>query len=127
MTDQHKIVLYGPAASADRISAHMFRDLLDVLVEGAERALRFRIEGRSTARGTPPAWLRPASDFDLIRAPHVGVATALIEAKPLISTMPDRFRQGDVFADLDPRQSAIELFERALGEVARTAEGPCRR
>ena len=117
MTHQHKVVLHGPAASRDRVSGHVFRDLLDVLVEGAERALRFRIEGRSTAKGASPQWLRQAADFSLVRDPDLDASSARIEAEPLIHTMSARFKQGDMFADLDPRQSPIELFETALEDA----------
>lgn len=122
MSDQHKVVLHGPAAGHDRVSAHVFRDLLDVFVEGAERALRFRIEGRSTAKGTAPQWLRRASDFSLVRRPDLDASAAVIEAQPLINTMPDKFKQGDLFVDLDPRQSPIELFESALEDALRGNE-----
>lgn len=117
MAVEHRIILRGPGVTQDRISGHLFRDLLDVLIEGAERALRFRLEGRSTARGTQPAWLRSASDFSLLRRSELDVSSALVEARPLVETMPDRFRQDDMFSDLDPKQSPIELFESALEEA----------
>lgn len=122
MSDQHKVVLYGPGAAHDRVSAHVFRDLLDVFVEGAERALRFRIEGRSTAKGKAPQWLRHASDFSLVRQPDLDTSAALIEAQPLIRTMPERFKQEDLFVDLDPRQSPFDLFESALEDALRGDE-----
>lgn len=115
MNDKHQIVLHG--VPEDRISGHLFRDLLDVLVEGAERTLRFRIEGRSSAMGPYPKWLRPAADFALVREPKLGANQAIIEARPLVETMPDRFRQEDMFADLDPKRSPIELFEDALEDA----------
>lgn len=117
MSEQHKVVLHGPAAGHDRVSGHVFRDLLDVLVEGAERALRLQIEGRSTAKGAAPHWLRQAADFSLVHRPEVGASAAVIEASPLMSSMPERFRQGELFDDLDPRQSPIELFEAALEDA----------
>lgn len=117
MSEQHKIVLHGSGVDRDQISGHLFRDLLNVLVEGAEQALRLRIQGRSTARGTPPTWLRSAADFSLLRPPELDASIALIEARPLFETMPHRFQQGDLFADLDPNQSPIELFEDALEDA----------
>jgi len=117
MSDQHKVILYGAGVAPDRVSAHVFRDLLDVFLEGAERALRFRMEGRSTAKGAPPHWLRSASDFSLVRRADLEASAALIEACPLIETMSERFKQGDMFVDLDPRQSPLELFEAALEDA----------
>jgi hypothetical protein len=97
----------------------LFRDLLDVLVEGSERSLRFRLEGRSSPKGAQPKWLRPAADFSLLRTPTLGASSAVIEAHPLVETMPERFQQGDLFADLDPRRSPIDLFEDALEDALR--------
>lgn len=118
MTNLHQIILSGPAVSDERISGHLFRDLMDVLVDGAERALRYRIEGRSTAGGGPyPKYLRAAADFALLRKPELGANSAVIEARPLVETMPDRFVQGEMFADLDPSRSPIDLFEDALEDA----------
>jgi len=117
MAQTHSIRLKGPGASKEGVSAHLFRDLLDVLVEGAERALRFRIEGRSTAQGTPPRWLRPAADFVLLRVPELPASQATIQAPSLLSTMPERFHQGELYADLDPNKSPIEFFEDALEDA----------
>ncbi|MEQ8278967.1 MAG: hypothetical protein RMA76_32510 [Deltaproteobacteria bacterium] len=117
MSEQHKIVIRGSAVGDDRISGHVFRDLLDVLVEGSERALRFYIDGRSTARGTQPGWIRSAADFQLVRGVEGDAGTAIVEARPLIETMPERFQQSELFSDVDPALSPIELFENALEDA----------
>lgn len=118
MMHQHTITLAGPAASAEGLSSHVLRDLFDVLVQGAEQSLRLRIEGRSTARGTAPAWLRPASDFQMIDIERgEGQRTLKLVAPALIDTMPGRFPQADLFDDLDPRRSPLEFFEDALEEA----------
>ncbi|MGI5863487.1 MAG: hypothetical protein ACOX6T_15735 [Myxococcales bacterium] len=119
MSDLHKVILQGPAARDDKVSGHLFRDLLDVLVEGSKRSLRFRLEGRSTFKGPQPKWLRTAADFDLLREPGLGASSAVIQARPLVETMPERFQQGDLFVDLDPRKSPVELFEDALEDALR--------
>ncbi|MBI5547199.1 MAG: hypothetical protein HY901_25235, partial [Deltaproteobacteria bacterium] len=119
MSDLHTVTLKGPAARDERVSGHLFRDLLDVLVEGSERSLRFRLEGRSSPKGPQPKWLRTAADFDLLRRPELGASSAVIEARPLVETMPERFHHGDLFVDLDPRKSPVELFEDALEDALR--------
>lgn len=118
MIHEHTITLKGPAASEAGLSGHVLRDLFGVLVQGAEQSLRFRLEGRSTARGTAPAWLRPASDFQMVDlARGVGTRTMRIEARSLVESMPDRFPQADLFEDLDPTRSPLEFFEEALEEA----------
>lgn len=119
MSGLHTVTLEGPAARQERVSGHLFRDLLDVLVEGSERSLRFRLEGRSSPKGPQPRWLRTAADFDLLRRPELGASSAAIEARPLVETMPERFQRGDLFADLDPRKSPVELFEDVLEDALR--------
>jgi hypothetical protein len=117
MSHDHRVALHGPQAADDRISGHLFRDLLDVLIEGSERALRFRIEGRSAPAGPRPAWLGRIADFSLLRVPELGASTAAIESKPLIETMPERFKQNELFDNLDPSKSPIELFEDGLEDA----------
>ena len=118
MTHKHTITLHGGGASKERISAHLFRDLLDLLVDGAEKSLRYRIEGRSTVGGGRyPRSLRPAADFVLVRGAGHEANSAVIEARPLIETMPERFHQGDMFDDLDPSKSPVDLFEDALEDA----------
>lgn len=115
MVHNHTITIKGPAAAAAGLSGHLLRDLMDVLVQGAEQSLRFAIEGRSAATGTPPTWLRAAADFDMIdlsKSPRG--RTFKLEARPMLESLPDRFNQSDLFDDLDPRQSPLELFELAL-------------
>lgn len=119
MSEQHKIVVRGSAVGDGRVSGHVFRDLLDVLVEGSERALRFYMDGRSSAPGTQPSWLRSAADFELVRDAELDAGTVLVEAKPLIETMPDRFQQSELFSDVDPAMSPIDLFENALEDALR--------
>ncbi len=118
MIREHTITLWGPAATEVGVSGHLLRDLFDVLVQGAEQSLRFRIEGRSSARGAAPAWLRSASDFRMIDlVAGNGARTMRVEARSLVDTMPERFAQKSLFEDLDATRSPIELFEDALEEA----------
>lgn len=118
MTHEHHITLKGPAVEDRGVSGHLLEDLVGVLVQGTERALRYRLEGRSTAPGAPPAWLRPASDFRLLSIVEAkGVRTFEVQAQPLLQSMPERFQQGQLFDDIDPRKSPLELFEDALEDA----------
>lgn len=118
MNHTHTITLAGPGLDAPGMSSRLIRDLFDVLVQGAEQSLRFRMEGRSTARGAAPAWLKPASDFRMLEiADGKAKRTFKLDAPSLIETMPDTFSQSDMFDDLDPRRSPLELFENAVEEA----------
>ena len=118
MTHEHHITLKGPVLEARGLSGHLLRDVFALLVQGTERSLRYRLEGRSTAPGSPPAWVRPASDFQLLAiAESKGARTFEVHAPPLLVSMPDRFKQGQLFDDIDPRKSPFELFEDALEDA----------
>lgn len=118
MVHEHTITLIGERARDRGLSGHVLRDLFRVLIDGSEQSLRFRLEGRSTARGTPPAWLRPASDFQMVELSRTNDSQTLrLEARALVDSMPDKFQQADLFDDLDPKQSPLELFEDALEEA----------
>ena len=123
MSLEHHITLRGPALERRGVSSHLLRDVVALLVQGTERSLRYRLEGRSTAPGALPSWLRPASDFQLIAIGEAqGTRTFEVHAQPLLESMPERFSQGTLFDDLDPRKSPLELFEDAL-EDALLAKG----
>lgn len=118
MVHEHTITLRGPAAETAGLSAHLLRDLFDVLVQGAEQSLRFRLEGRSSPSGSPPAWLRNAADFEMVDlARSRSGRTFRLKAKSLVDSMPERFRQAKLFEDLDPDRSPLELFELALEQA----------
>ncbi|MDP1920253.1 MAG: hypothetical protein Q8L14_28670 [Myxococcales bacterium] len=115
MVHEHTITLRGPALDGPGVSGHLLRDLFGVLVQGAEQSLRFRLEGRSTFRGTQPAWLRSAADFQMLEIERArGSRTLKLEALSLLESMPDRFEQGTLFDDFDPRRSPLAFFEDAL-------------
>jgi len=111
----HDIRLEGPAIRAERISGPLLHDLLHLIVEGSQKALRFRLEGRSTARGTPPAWLKSASSFDVLQ--EKDGKTVHLDVPSLLETMPERFKQLELFADLDPTKSALDFFEDGLEDA----------
>lgn len=123
MTHEHVITLRGTSAGDERVSGHLLRDLLDILVEGSEQTLRYRIEGRSTARGTPPGWLRPASDFQIEALHAAGEPLAFkVDARPLAEVMPEKFAQATLFEGVDGSKSPVDLFEDTLEEAIRGDE-----
>lgn len=114
---QHEIRFAGPAVGRDRVSAPVLSDLLRIMVDGAEEVLRFRLEGRSRAKGTKPAWLRTAADFHFL--PTADPSVVKLEASPLRQVLPDKFKQRDFFETVDPEKSALDLFEDGLEDALR--------
>src|SRR5687768_2041914 len=109
--NEHVIRLQGAAAGGPGVSGHVMRDLVEVLVTGTEQTLRYRIEGRSTAKGTVPKWLKVASDFTLVWEPgKQDGATFAVISRPLTESLPDRFTQLGLLEDFDPAKSPVELF-----------------
>lgn len=118
MTDfrTSRISLDGPKARGTTIAAAALRDILDILLEGSQRAVRLAVEGRSTARGTVPGWLEDAASFDLT-AIEDGSTRLAIAARPLRDTIPTHFAQLDIFGESDGELSGVEVFTRGLGSA----------
>jgi len=62
---RHTIKLEGEAAHGARVSIHVLSALLQALVDATQRALRFRVDGRSNLHGKAD-WLDKATDFQLV-------------------------------------------------------------
>jgi hypothetical protein len=114
---QHEISLRGPAARGTIVAAAVLRDLLDVVLQGCQQAVRLRCEGRSTAPGQPPAWLDQAAAFD-VTGIRQGSTQVLVAAQPLRTGAPDHFAQIDMFDEVDTEQSALDLFLIGLCDAA---------
>lgn len=114
---RHEIKFTGPAVGTDRVSAPLLSDLLKIMVDGAEEVLRYRLEGRSRAKGAKPSWLRTAADFQFL--PTGDPSVIRLEALPLRQALPDRFKQRDFFETVNPDKSAIDLFEDGLEDALR--------
>lgn len=113
---EYTIYLYGLSPADHGLPGRVVRHLLDVLDEGARGAVRLRLEGRSTAPGTPPAWLEQASAFDLIGFAREAPGVRL-RGPTLREALPDRFAQGTLFPVVDPDDSAIGLFSESLADA----------
>lgn len=98
------------------MSGALLRDLLDVLVDGTRRALRLRVEGRSTARGTPPAWLSAGAAFDVV-ALEEGSTVIEIEAPTLDEALAAEVAQIALFEELDASRPGFELLTESLSDA----------
>ena len=94
----------------------LLRDLLDVVVDGCQQAVRLNVEGRSTAKGKPPAWLERAATFEVV-ALHEGSTVLVVEAPSLAEAAPEHFGQPDLFRTVDPAQSCLDLLEESVRDA----------
>ena len=114
MSTKHDVKLHGPAVHDDRISGPVLHEILNVVVEGTQRAVRFLIEGKSRARGTQPGWLRPASQFDLVPTTDAGILR--IETRPLGELLAGTSARASL-DDLDVERTSLDLFEEGLEDA----------
>lgn len=87
-----------------------------MLVDGTRRALRLRVEGRSAARGAPPAWLASASAFDVV-AIEEGSTVIELEAPTLDQTLAAELPQVGLFEELDTSKTAVALLASSLADA----------
>lgn len=111
---RHVFHFTGTHASSVNVAQGPFlRTLLNVLVEGCQRATRLRVDGRSTVPGTPPAWLETAASFDVA---DIGHDSVLLTSYPL-SQLTRRFDQREMFSSIDPSRSCLDLLEDSLEDA----------
>jgi hypothetical protein len=99
------------------MAAPILAELTDLLVDATRGSLRQRVEGRSTARGTLPAWLDAAANFDVVGF-EAGSTVLLIEAPSLSDAAPALFSQRELFEPVDSSESAFGLMEQTLALAA---------
>lgn len=116
MMHRHSIRLHGPGLKKGRGSSLVLSQVLPFLVQGTQQSLRLRLEGRSRAKGTTPAWLRKAGDFDFI---GFGSRTGVLEfeAPQLSEILPKEDQPRLIPLDLDDQQSALYLLEESLEDA----------
>jgi hypothetical protein len=118
MNHIYEIQIEGPSLKRDRQDGALLRDLLALVVDGARRAARFAIEGRSSALGTPPAWVTRAAHFDVVadsRLDHLR-----FEAPTLGDALPEMFEQEALLPNedaADPNRSALDYFSDGLEDA----------
>jgi hypothetical protein len=114
---RHDLRLTGSDAAPGTIGARALRDVLGALVESAQRALRLAVEGRSTRAGTPPAWLRRATDF-VVTGLDAGSTKVPFEAPRLGDAAPEVVRQRDLWLPTpDPDGTALALLAEAVRDL----------
>jgi hypothetical protein len=112
-TKRHTIRLSGDRARGARIQGSVLGDLTAVLLDATRGALRLRVEGRSTARGSLPAWLGAAADFEIVGI-EAGSTLLVVEAPTLLEAAPALFAQQALFEPVDSAESAFGVMEQTL-------------
>ena len=79
---KYKLKLKGLKTPSGTISILALKDLVDTLVETAERGLRLAVQGESVKRGPVPGWLARSLDFTIIELKK-GSTTLTLEAPAL--------------------------------------------
>lgn len=99
-------IRYGP----------LLRQILDALVDGCQQATRLRIEGRSTANGTPPGWLESAAAFHV---DHLRAGELVLHGSPLGNAVPARMWPPSTLAAgaYEPQRSSLDLLEDSLEQA----------
>lgn len=105
---KREIKLDGPGAKGLRVNAALLRDLLGLTIEGAQRALRLRTQGRSTATGPLPALIARAADFTV--QIQKGSTVLELEAPTLFEADPNYFAQSDMFPELEPELTSYDYL-----------------
>lgn len=109
---KRRIQLEGPRARGRIIGASALRDLLEAVIEGSQRAVRLRTQGRSVARGPVPEWIEAATEFDV----EVKEGSTVLEfsAPSLLEADPEQFGQAKLFPEVDPNLTSIDYLADSL-------------
>lgn len=116
---RHRITLYGGNGECLRIDGETFSRTILALIEGAQRATRFAVEGFSARRGKKPEWLQHACKIEFVGF-SPGSVVADFEAPDLTECLDDKppfavgalevFRQSSNIRPV----SGVELFSTVL-------------
>jgi hypothetical protein len=93
---KYKLKLKGLKTPSGTISILALKDLVDTLVETAERGLRLAVQGESVKRGPVPGWLARSLDFTIIELKK-GSTTLTLEAPALGETAEEQIRQQEAW------------------------------
>jgi hypothetical protein len=95
--------------------------MLKLLLEGSQRALRLRTQGRSVARGATPNWIQKAADV-VLRITE-GSTKLEVEAPSIRRACPQEFAQTQLFPELDPDLPAFDYLAETITAAVTPARG----
>lgn len=115
--------LIGGPDPGPRVSASVLVEAVSALLEGAQRAVRLRVEGESVKQGARPSWLDAVCRIQVTGLASGSVVIGL-DAPTLGAAFPERFGPdahaasfGDPAAALDGARTAIDYFGEALATL----------
>lgn len=109
---KHQLRLLGGRPGELRIPSGVLLESLGALIDGARLALRFAVEGESLRKGSRPAWLEAACEFE-VTGLSSGSAVVALEARRLCEIDAARFgEEGEL-----SQASAIDVFGRQLAST----------
>lgn len=115
MTTNYEIHLDG--VHANDLPLGVLRDLVDLLLDGASRAARLAVEGRSSARGAAPWWLGESSELRMT-ALREGSLAIDVAARPLAEVAPAIFGpSAEAEATVAPGETAFDLLMNAIDDA----------
>jgi hypothetical protein len=120
--EKRRLILEGPGAQGTVVNATLLRELLGLIIDGSQRALRMRTQGRSTARGMLPRWITAASDFSVELLP--GSTVLEITAPSLVEADPEEFRQQDLFPEINAELTGFDYLADSIDAALTTDERP---
>lgn len=109
----YEIRLVGEGTRGAEVDGALLRDLLDAMVEGVRRAVRLRVEGRSSAPGAAPGWLDEAARFT-VTAIREGSTILELEAPLLDGAVMARSGLGPLFEGPEQPETGIGWFRESL-------------
>jgi len=112
---QYYVRLKGLDSVDGRVAGSLLLEVLHVLVDGARRAVRLRLEGRSTARGPAPSWINQAAEFEVV-ALRQGSAIVVLEARELVGAA-EALGQLAMFEPLAPSATGLSLLRESVEEA----------
>jgi hypothetical protein len=117
---QYELRLKGLSTPAGTISARALTDVLQRMIDCAERGLRLAIEGESVKRGALPKWLGQSLDLTVTGLAR-GSTVLKLEAPLLGETVGDRISQQDMwYTPPAPNDTAFTLLSWSVRDT--TAE-----
>jgi len=106
--ETRRLKLEGPSVRGRKVNGPLLREILALVIDGSQKALRLRTQGRSAARGTLPTWIAAATEFML--QIEEGSTILEIELPTLFEAAPEDFRQSQLFPEIDPGIPAVDYL-----------------
>jgi hypothetical protein len=114
---KYTVSLKGLPTPKGTITFSALKEIIDILSEGSERALRLALEGASVKRGSPPGWLSKSTDF-VLRGIKKGSTVLEFEAPTLGSIAEEQIQQIDLWNHVPlPDETAITILTKSVRDA----------